>query len=204
MPLFFKWLYPKGLYSFSRSKKVLYLTFDDGPIPELTPFVLAELDKYQTKATFFCVGDNICKYPAIFNNIISQNHAIGNHTFNHLKGTKCSNKNYFDNIQLCAETMLHNEFKGSKMLFRPPYGKLTLSQMKHLQSKYQVVFWDVISYDFDVNLSPENCLKNVVKNTKNGSIIVFHDNIKARKNLEYVLPRFLKYYTSKGYEFSVL
>ncbi len=204
IPFFYKWLYPNGLYRVPTNKKEIFITFDDGPVPELTQFVLQELQKHEAKATFFCVGDNITKYPSIFESIISQNHTIGNHTYNHLNGFEHDNNTYFENIKKCDDIINLNHRESNKYWYRPPYGKITFNQMKYLEKIYKIVFWDVISYDFDKLLSPEMCLKNVIKNTTNGSIVVFHDNIKAKKNLEYVLPRYLEYYTSKGYTFKAL
>lgn len=186
------------LWRFSVSKKIVYLTFDDGPIPEVTDFVLTTLKNYNAKATFFCIGDNVRKHPTVFQNIINQGHAIGNHTFNHLKGWKTSTKNYIENVEKAEE------YINSK-LFRPPYGKIKKLQAKALEKRgYTIVMWDVISADFDQNISNEKCLINVIKNATNGSIIVFHDSIKAKERLEFALPKVLDYFSRKGFEFKAI
>lgn len=184
--------------SLSQSREI-YLTFDDGPIPEITPWVLNTLEKYQAKATFFCVGDNIQKHPAIFQELLEKGHGIGNHTFNHLNGWKTSNETYFENIEKTEKAVRHSK------LFRPPYGKIKISQAKALINKgYKIIMWDVLSADYDQNISPEECLQNVINNAQNGSIVVFHDHVKAFENLKYALPKTLAYFIEKGYEFKAL
>ncbi|WP_131536107.1 polysaccharide deacetylase family protein [Pedobacter nototheniae] len=210
-PLLLKWYYPSLLWNKSRSEKVIYLTFDDGPIPNVTDFVLKTLKAFKAKATFFCIGDNIVKYPAVFERVKNEGHAIGNHTFNHLKGWKTDDDTYIKNVIQCQEiTQTH--------LFRPPYGRIKKSQIKSLllaipkfqsqiqtaDSKLQIVMWDVLSGDFDINLAPEKCYQNVIKNAGNGSIIVFHDSLKAFDRLEYALPKVLEYFSEKGFQFSSL
>lgn len=175
----------------------IYLSFDDGPIPELTPWVLDVLNYYNIKATFFCVGENVTKYPEIFKRIVNEQHQIGNHTYNHLKGWNVNTNTYIQNIIKCQE------FIPSK-LFRPPYGKISKSQYNLLTNNFKVVFWDVLSYDFDAFISPEQCLKNSIKYSRNGSIIVFHDNIKAERNLKYALPRYIEYFLNLNYQFKTL
>lgn len=212
-PLLLKWYYPSLLWNKSRTEKVIYLTFDDGPIPNVTDFVLKTLKAFKAKATFFCIGDNIVKHPEVYARVINDGHAIGNHTFNHLKGWKTDNETYIENILKCQElTRTH--------LFRPPYGRIKKSQVKSLQSLVlkpqsdsrlktkdsglNIVMWDVLSGDFDINLSPEKCFLNVIKHTENGSIVVFHDSLKAFDRLEFTLPRVLKYFSDKGFTFSTL
>lgn len=210
-PLLLKWYYPSLLWNKSRSEKVIYLTFDDGPIPNVTDFVLKTLKAFKAKATFFCIGDNIVKHPAVFERVKNDGHAIGNHTFNHLKGWKTDDDTYIKNAIQCQEiTQTH--------LFRPPYGRIKKSQIKSLRlaipnfqsqsqtanSKLQIVMWDVLSGDFDINLAPEKCYQNVIKNAGNGSIIVFHDSLKAFERLEYTLPKVLEYFSEKGFQFSSL
>lgn len=210
-PLLLKWYYPSLLWNKSRSEKVIYLTFDDGPIPNVTDFVLKTLKAFKAKATFFCIGDNIVKHPAVFERVKNDGHAIGNHTFNHLKGWKTDDDTYIKNAIQCQEiTQTH--------LFRPPYGRIKKSQIKSLQlaipnfqsqsqtanSKLQIVMWDVLSGDFDINLAPEKCYQNVIKNAGNGSIIVFHDSLKAFERLKYTLPKVLEYFSEKGFQFSSL
>ena len=186
--------------------KEIYLTFDDGPHPEITEWVLNLLKKHNAAATFFCVGDNVLKYPKVFKEIILQNHAIGNHTFDHLNGWNSSNKEYQNSV-LKAEEVIHNSkfINHKSYLFRPPYGKIKSSQAKLLiKEGYEIIMWDVLSADFDQMISKEKCLQNVIKNTKSGSIIVFHDSEKSFKNLEYVLPKVLEYFSKKGFAFKAL
>jgi len=195
-------------WHFKRDLKNIYLTFDDGPIPEVTPWVLDMLKKYNAKATFFCIGDNVLKHPDIFKSIISDNHQIGNHTFNHLKGFSTKTHFYIQNTEKAHAlfTKTNKSFSAQKaLLFRPPYGKIKPNQIKQLKNKgYKIVFWDVLSRDFDSKLSPYKCLDNVIKYTQNGSIIVFHDSLKAFKNLQYTLPKVLAYYSEKGYSFKAI
>ena len=199
-PLLLKWYYPSLLWNKSRKEKVIYLTFDDGPIPNVTDFVLKTLKAFNAKATFFCIGDNISKYPEVFQRVKNGGHAIGNHTFNHLKGWITDDETYIQNILKCQTITQTN-------LFRPPYGRIKKSQISNLKSKIsnlEIVMWDTLSGDFDINLSPEKCYQNVIKHTRNGSIIVFHDSLKAFDRLEYSLPRVLKYFSEKGFTFSTL
>lgn len=203
----------------SESKKV-YLTFDDGPTPAVTAWVLKELKKYNAKATFFCIGENIEKYPTIFEQILLEKHAIGNHTNNHLNGWKTSLSDYISNTTICESAiekwsssnnntsifekendnnLITNKQKTK--LFRPPYGKLKPYQAKAIRKLgYKIVMWDVLSADFDERISSEKCLQNVLKNVNSGSIVIFHDSEKAFKNLEYVLPKTLQYLSEKGFQ----
>ncbi len=201
MPRFIQRLYPERIWAFSREEKSIYLTFDDGPIPEVTPWVLDELKKYNAKATFFCIGENVQKHPEIFQRILSEGHSVGNHTFNHLNGWKTATSEYIENVDKADRRMGNNsKFKiQDSRLFRPPYGKITSKQAKILQRKgFKIVMWDIISYDYDANTSPEKCLQNVLKNIKPGSIVVFHDSLKAEKNLRYVLPKVLRFIGENG------
>ena len=203
-PSFIKLLLKNWVWSFSKKEKVIYLTFDDGPTPEITKWTLNQLYKYNAKATFFCIGKNVEEHPNIFNQIIENGHSIGNHTHNHLHGFKTTTADYLDNIKK-AELAFHKnsklEIQNSK-LFRPPYGKLRFLQAKKIRSRgYKISMWDVLSADFDVSISKEDCLKNVISNASNGSIIVFHDSIKASSNLKYVLPKVLEYYAKMGFVF---
>ena len=193
MPRFIQRLYPERIWAFSHEKASVFLTFDDGPIPEVTPWVLDELKKHNAKATFFSIGENVKKHPEIFERILFEGHSVGNHTFNHLKGSKTETSKYIENT-LLAEKLIHSK------LFRPPYGKITSKQAKILQIKgFKIVMWDVISYDYDSTVSEEKCLENVLKNIQPGSIIVFHDSLKAEKNLRYVLPKVLEIIVKKGW-----
>ncbi len=194
-----KTIFPNYVWNIPNKEKKVYLTFDDGPIPEITEWVLDQLKKHDFKATFFCIGNNIEKYPQIFKKTIEAGHAIGNHTFNHLKGWKTNNKEYIENVSQCKKTIcrLNNEHSH---LFRPPYGKIKPSQSKILrQQGYKIIMWDIISMDFDQTISPEQCLKNVLKNVSPGSIIVFHDSKKAEPNLRYILPTVLVFLKEKGF-----
>jgi len=225
-PTFLKWLYPERICKIDDEDSI-YLTFDDGPVPEITPWVLDILIKFNAKATFFCIGDNIRKYPEIFERIKSEGHTIGNHTYNHLNGWKTSTADYLNNIQLTEEVIKSKVQKKSKVkekfsnpelqltkheqktpnlkLFRPPYGKIKNSQASLLkQNGYKIVMWDVISGDYDQTFSAEKCLKNVINNASSGSTIVFHDSEKAFRNLKETLPRALEYYSEKGLKFKSL
>ncbi len=187
------------------NKKTIYLTFDDGPIPEITDFVLNQLELYQAKATFFCVGENIIKYPEIFTKIIAQGHRIGNHTQNHLNGWKNEDNIYLDNVEKCQiEINKYDIPNNTKQLFRPPYGKITMTQIDALVENYEIVMWTVLSGDFDVELPPLMCLEKTIYCTERGSIIVFHDSIKAAKTLQFVLPKFLEFFANKGFTFKTL
>ncbi|WP_412476748.1 polysaccharide deacetylase family protein [Flavobacterium sp. TBRC 19031] len=192
---FIKAIFPKYVWDIPNAEKKIYLTFDDGPIPEITEWVINQLEQYNAKATFFCIGENIQKHPEIFRKIIDNDHSIGNHTFNHLKGWETSLTAYIENTEKCAETIANFTLQTlNAKLFRPPYGKIKPSQAKALrQSGYKIIMWDVISMDFDKNISPEKCLENVLKNIESGSIIVFHDSIKAWQNLQYALPKTLEF-----------
>ena len=192
-----KYFLQKALWRVPTAEKKIYLTFDDGPIPGVTPGVLEQLDKYDAKATFFCVGDNVKKHPALFEALKKRGHAVGNHTFHHLDGWRTENDRYFQNIEQC------NEAVGSS-LFRPPYGKLKRAQYAAISQKYSIVMWDVLAGDFDPATSPVKCLKNVISKTREGSIVVFHDSLKAQERMEYALPRFLKHFSEKGFTFEKL
>ena len=199
-----KILFPKYVWSLANIEKKVYLTFDDGPIPEITEWVLSELKRYDFKATFFCIGDNIGKHPEIFKKIIASGHQVGNHTFNHLNGWKTPTAAYIQNIEKCGDEIARTSSKKSK-LFRPPYGKIKFSQASLARkSGYKIIMWDVLSADFDQKITPEQCLKNVLSNIASGSIIVFHDSVKAFPNLEYALPKTLEHLSENGYQCEVL
>lgn len=194
-----KKLFSNYVWDIPNHENKVYLTFDDGPIPEITEWTLNKLSEYNAKATFFCIGDNIRKYPEIFKKVIYEGHSIGNHTFNHLNGWKTSTTDYINNTRNC-ESFFCNEELQTRKLFRPPFGKIKPSQSKKLRKLgYKIIMWDVISYDFDKTISKETCLENVLKNIQPGSVIVFHDSIKAFPNLEFVLPRTLKFLEEKGF-----
>jgi peptidoglycan/xylan/chitin deacetylase (PgdA/CDA1 family) len=179
------------------SEKVIYLTFDDGPVPEVTPLVLDILERYDVKATFFCVGDNVQKYPEVYEDILRRGHRTGNHTYNHLKGFSVSARDYVENVRKASV------FIDSR-LFRPPYGRITRRQRKLLRPFYEIVMWDLITHDYNRNLSPQTILRNVKRHSRNGSIIVFHDSIKAKENVLAVLPLAIEYLRNKGYSFRIL
>ncbi|MFO7721412.1 MAG: polysaccharide deacetylase family protein [Gillisia sp.] len=202
-----KLLYPSLLWKLPSKQKILYLTFDDGPNPEITPWVLKTLKEFHAQATFFCVGENVTKHPDIFQQILFEGHHVGNHTYNHLKGWETSENVYLENVHLAEEAILKHSksLTNFNNLFRPPYGKILPGQIKKLQKLgYKIVMWDVISGDFDAKLSAEDCYQNVIKNCSSGSIVVFHDSIKAEKRLKEILPVILKYYKEKGFEFRTI
>jgi peptidoglycan-N-acetylglucosamine deacetylase len=202
VPFFIPLFYPTLLWRMPGDSKKLYLTFDDGPVPGPTEFVLDQLSNFGIKATFFCIGDNIRKHPDIFLRIINNGHTIGNHTYNHLNGWATENSNYLQNIYK-FETVLGEKGKASSALFRPPYGRIKRSQIKQLP-EFKIVMWDVLSFDFNKNLSPRNCLSKTVDAARNGSIIVFHDSLKAEKNMKFALPRFIDHFLNNGFNFETL
>lgn len=194
-------LFPNYIWKKASLSKTIYLTFDDGPTPKITQWTLDTLKKYNAKATFFCIGDNIKKYPELFKSVYNDGHTIGNHTFNHLKGWRTDTNSYVKNTEKTQQLITSN----SKQLFRPPFGKIKRKQAKQLIKRgYKIVMWSVISYDWEVKVTPEQCLENVIKNSISGSIIVFHDSIKASKNMQYALPKVLEHFSSKGYQFKAL
>lgn len=196
-PNFIQSLFPNFTWQVPTQEKTIFLTFDDGPIPEVTPWVLSQLDQYRAHATFFCVGDNIRKHGQVFEQVKAAGHALGSHTYNHLSGWASDNIPYFHNVRHCAR-------QTGSTLFRPPYGRLKPSQAQFLQRHYQIIMWDVLSGDFDPCTTPEQCLANVTDHAGPGSIIVFHDSLKARENLTYTLPRVLEYFSARGYVFEKL
>lgn len=197
-PGWLKKIYSNYVWHVPTRDKHLYLSFDDGPHPVATPFVLDTLKKYNAKATFFCIGKNVAAHGDIYQRILSERHAVGNHTHNHLNGWKTDVQTYLENIQKASEYI-------ESRLYRPPYGRIRKQQGRALRKAgYKVIMWDVLSSDFDACITPEKCLKNVLKNSSSGSIIVFHDSEKAFKNIVYVLPEILKFFSNKGYTFEVI
>ena len=175
----------------------VFITFDDGPIPEVTPYVLDILAEYNAKATFFCVGANAEKNPELLERLLREGHAIGNHTWEHENGWKTAQFGYLRSVMQADEVL-------NSSLFRPPYGRITKQQADALKKRFSLIMWDVLSGDFDTNISPAQCLKNVTENTRPGSIIVFHDSIKAKDNVLSVLPDFLRFLNDMGWHSSIL
>jgi peptidoglycan-N-acetylglucosamine deacetylase len=197
VPLFLRMFYPSLLWSMPEGNKKLYLTFDDGPQPEITPQVIEILNKYDAKASFFCVGDNVLKYPETYNQLIAGGHLTGNHTFNHLNGWQTPLKEYYENANRCRELV-------DSSFFRPPYGRITPSQIQALKKEYTIVMWSVLSYDFDEDTSPQQCVDYVLNNSRDGAIIVFHDSLKAAPKLLEALPKVLAHYSRLGFSFERL
>ncbi len=196
-PFVVRLFYPSLLWMVNTANKEIFLTFDDGPHPEITPKVLNILNQFNAKASFFCVGENIFKFPDVFDEIVRQKHLIGNHTYNHLNGWKTKNAEYYDNIEKCNK-LVKSDF------FRPPYGKIKPSQISTLKKRYKIVMWSALSYDFSNKITAKECLDIAVKNTRKGTITVFHDSKKASKNMLYALPKYLEHFSDLGYKFSAI
>jgi peptidoglycan-N-acetylglucosamine deacetylase len=196
-PEIIKKYYPRLVWDIPNQENKIYLTFDDGPTPDVTEWVLDLLKTHDVKATFFCLGKNVAQYPEIYKRIITEGHAVGNHSNTHINGWYAENDYYLNDIKAC-----HQVFTSE--LFRPPYGRIKKSQIKELISDYKIIMWDVLSGDFDVKTTPEKCLNNVLKNTKSGSIMVFHDSEKAALNLKYALPKAIEELKQKGFVFEKL
>ena len=207
-PTVVKKLLPDYIWEVSNIDNAIYLTFDDGPTPEITNWTLNQLKEYNALATFFCIGSNIKKHPKIFQNILEEGHTIGNHTNTHLKGWQTNKKDYILDIENC-QSIINSEISGRNnsgtKLFRPPYGQIKPKQGKALLDlNYKIIMWNVLSFDWDNSISSKTCLNNVITKTEPGSIIVFHDSNKAYKNLKYTLPRVLKHFKDKNYVFKRL
>lgn len=200
-PAFLPWMFSSLTWRIQTQEKKIYLTFDDGPVPGPTEAVLDLLKKYNARATFFCIGDNVRRHPHIFSKIIEDGHTIGNHTFHHLKGWNTPTARYLENIKQCEAQF--GMSAPSRKLFRPPYGRITPAQVKALND-YTIIMWDVLTQDYSAALRPEKCLQASVRATRPGSIVVFHDSLKAEKNLMYVLPRYLDYFSAEGFSFESL
>ena len=196
-PYLLEKLLPRMKWRMPVNEKAIYLTFDDGPIPKITPWVLEMLQQFNAKATFFCVGDNVSNYPDIYSEILEKSHTTGNHTYHHLNGWKTVTEEYIKNTEKCGE-LIHSS------LFRPPYGKLKPSQYSLLADQYSIIMWDVLSGDYDIKIAKEKCFQNIVKNAKEGSIVVLHDSQKAECNLKYALPRVLEHFSKQGFEFKAI
>jgi peptidoglycan-N-acetylglucosamine deacetylase len=194
-PRMLRWVMPRELiWEIPGQEKVLYLTFDDGPVAGVTDKALGILDRFNAKATFFCVGDNVRKFPDIFRQVVEAGHAVGNHTFHHLNGWKTPDDEYFNDVKQCAELI-------DSKLFRPPYGRITRRQAKILSTDYKIFMWSVLSDDFDPLATAETCFNNIKKSTHSGSIIVMHDQQKSAKTMLNALPRILAHYSQKGFTF---
>ena len=189
--------FPSLVWQVDEKEKVIYLTFDDGPIPETTEWILETLDKFDAKATFFCVGENVQKHPDLYEKILQAGHLTGNHTFNHLNGWTTDVNTYVENVAKAAKLIKSD-------LFRPPRGMIRVTQAQEVLKNYNIVMWNVLSVDYDQNISPEQCLKNVTSNAQEGSIVVFHDSIKAKTNMMYALPKTLAYFAERSYRFASL
>jgi peptidoglycan/xylan/chitin deacetylase (PgdA/CDA1 family) len=202
-PFILPMLYPSLEWRVPTQAKEIYLTFDDGPVPGPTEFVLETLATARARATFFCIGDNVRRHAPVFSRLVAAGHAVGNHTFNHLNGWKTPTDRYLQNIQDCADALALDNAKVARHLFRPPYGRITRGQIQHLRD-YRIIMWDVLSVDYDRSLPAERCLRNTLRAVRPGSIVVFHDSLKAEKNMTYALPRLLEQLTGEGYRFKSL
>ena len=196
-PSFLRKIYSSLTWHIPVTDKKVFLTFDDGPIPEVTPFVIDILKKHNALATFFCIGKNVETNPDLYNRIISEGHTTGNHTHTHINGWRTKRDVYIESVKLCAQKVKSN-------LFRPPYGKISRKQIKAIAPHYKIIMWDVLSYDFDKKVTQEKCLQNVLENVRPGSVIVFHDSIKAFNNMSYALPIVLEKLTLLGYSFDAI
>ncbi|WP_340200447.1 polysaccharide deacetylase family protein [Ascidiimonas sp. W6] len=197
-PKLLKYFFRNRIWNYTKGKQQVFLTFDDGPTPGVTDWVLDVLNQYNAKATFFCIGKNVQAHKELYNRILSEGHTLGNHTNNHLNGWKTKTTDYIKNVDKAAEEIDSN-------LFRPPYGKMGFKQAALLAKKgYKIIMWDVLAMDWDKNLTPDTCYQNVINNTEDGSIIVFHDSLKASKNLKAILPEILKNLKLKGFSFETI
>lgn len=191
-PKFLKRLLPELHWTFHHSPGVVYLTFDDGPTPGITQWVLDTLDKHEAKATFFCLGKNVEQHPEVFRQIQARGHAVGNHSYSHLKGWGMATGRYMEDVDLAGGLLKSN-------LFRPPYGRITPSQVRRLAERYRIIMWDVLSRDYSRTVSPRKCVRHVTRHLHDGAIVVFHDSHKAERNLRYALPRVLEECRRLGY-----
>ena len=193
-PFFYRALFPGVIWRIPAKKKCVYLTFDDGPIPEVTPWVLDILDKYDVKATFFCVVDNVRKHPDIYQMVLDRGHRVGNHTFNHIQGIRFWTKNYLANVEKAAEYIKSD-------LFRPPHGHMRFPQVVGLRRHYRIIMWDVVTRDYSKWMTAEDVVNNVKRYARNGSIITFHDSLKSIEKLKTALPQAIEWLMEQGYEF---
>lgn len=205
-PQLLKWCFPKRIWTGPSLEKHLYLTFDDGPIAQVTPWVLEILQQYDAKASFFCIGDNVQKHPDVFHQVISDGHSIGNHTYHHLKGWGCNSDLYIKDVLLAQKEFwkqgASRGTKGKGIPFRPPYGKMTPAQAKGLEAEgFSIIMWDILTQDYRADLKPEKIFRKFKRHVRSGSILVFHDSLKAEKNLKIVLPLVLEHFSKEGFEF---
>lgn len=196
-PQIIRYLYPSAIWRMDKDERAVYLTFDDGPIPRVTPWVLDVLDKYGIKATFFMVGDNIRKHPDEFRMVVERGHRIGNHTFNHIRGLSYDINSYLENTEKACRMMMGTN------LFRPPHGYMSPKQYAELKKRYKIIMWDLVTRDYNRKFNGEQILQKVKKYARNGSIITFHDSIKSEENLKYALPKAIEWLKEQGYEFKV-
>lgn len=197
-PLLYRWLYPQALWRKpAATKPCIYLTFDDGPISEVTPWVLDLLDSYQIKATFFCVGDNVAKHPEVYQQLLDRGHRVGNHTMNHIQALHYSQQAYIENVAR-ADAYIASD------LFRPPHGHMPRSLAKAIAKTHRIVMWDVVTRDYSKRIGGDEVLNIVKRYTRNGSIVVFHDSLKAERNLRYALPKAIEWFIEHGYSFEQL
>lgn len=203
-PFWIQAVYPKFCWRRQPENNTIYLTFDDGPVPEATPTILNYLRSYQAKATFFCVGENVSKYQGIFQQLLEEGHRVANHTYHHLNGWDSTAENYLKDVDMCQALLSPFQGKGKKPMMRPPYGRLRRAQWRVLVKEYEIVMWDVLSGDFSKKINADRCLEKTIKYTKSGSIVLFHDSTKTIEKLESVLPAYLKHFTELGYSFQPL
>jgi peptidoglycan/xylan/chitin deacetylase (PgdA/CDA1 family) len=196
-PFLYRVFFPGAHWRFHTEEKAVYLTFDDGPIPEMTPWVLDVLDKYNIKATFFCVADNVRKYPEIYQQLLDKGHITGNHTFHHLQGLKVTSKKYLKDVEEAGQLIQSD-------LFRPPHGHLRFPQFFALRKQYKVIMWDVVTRDYSCLMNAGQVFENVKKYTRNGSIIVFHDSLKAADKIKEALPKSIDWLIEQGYTFKLI
>ena len=196
-PFLYRILFKGVHWRFHTEEKSVYLTFDDGPIPEITPWVLDLLDHYNIKATFFCVADNVRKYPEVYQQVIERGHNVGNHTYHHLQALNTSSKAYLEDVKQAAQII-------DSPLFRPPYGHMRFPQLKALKKQYKIIMWDVVTRDYSCLMTAKQVFRNVKKYTRNGSIIVFHDSLKAEKKMKNALPKSIEWLLTQGYTFKLI
>jgi peptidoglycan-N-acetylglucosamine deacetylase len=202
-PFFLPWLYPSLLWRLPANENKIYLTFDDGPVPGPTDFAMETLKQYGIQATFFCIGNNIRKHPEIFRKLVAEKHQLANHTYHHFKGWSKSVETYVEDTRKCEDELRINGIERNQ-LFRPPYGRITRAQIAALQKQYKIVMWDVLTMDYNSSLSREACLRNTIRAVRPGSIVVFHDSVKAEKNMAYALPRLIEHFLEQGYTYDLI